>query len=186
MGTAVVIPVQRSPVETNKIMQRIPMESFRKGAIAPTETIRAGFAGWLFAAANEEMTVCICVPLDWDQASDLEFMLYCLLDAAEAADDLIDWETVVKSVADHEDIDVAPTQTPGVNHDIVNDNAAGTLHRVMITLDYDDGTCPIAVGDTVSITLSRTANIGAAGYVAGVIVIHMCVEYQRDRLGDAV
>ena len=55
-----------------------------------------------------------------------------------------------------------------------------------ITLDYNDGTCPISTGDNVSITLSRTANVGAAGYVAGVIVIDMCLLYQADKLGEAV
>lgn len=169
-----------------KMMRRIPLESYRVGVFAPTETIRGGINGWLFDSQNEQMTLLFCVPLNWDQESDIVLAIYCVLEAAEAVDDKIDWATSVISVADHEDVDVAPTQTPGVEHDIDDNNAAGDLHRVGITLDYDDGTCPIATADSVSIVLNRTANVGGAGYVAGVVVIHMCVEYQIDRMGVAV
>lgn len=185
MSTAVATPVKRQPVESSKLMTRLPLESFRKGVASPTETIRGGLAGYLFDADNEVMTLAHCVPMDWDEGSDLVLTIYCILDAAEAENDLIDWETSVISVADHEDADIAGTQTPGASHNIGANNAAGTLHRVEITLDYDDLTCPIAMGDTVSIELSRTANVGNAGYVAGVVVIHTCIEYQLNKLGAA-
>lgn len=186
MSIAVVTPLQREPVETSKIGCRLPMEQFRKGVAAPTEATRNGVAGFLFDADAETLYVQFCVPKDWDAASDIDVAIYCLLNADETANDLIDWETSVVSVADHEDVDVAPTQTPGVNHNIGADNAAGTLHKVTLTLDYDDGTCPIAAGDNVTVELSRTSNVGNAGYVAGVIVLDICIEYQIDKLGAAV
>lgn len=169
-----------------KIMERLPMENFRKGGTAPAETIRGNMAGFLFNADAELLTIAVCVPMDWDEASDIVLAIYCVLDSAETADDKIDWETTVISVADHEDADVAGTQTPGVEHDIGAFTAAGTLHRCEIVLDYDDGTCPIAMGDTISIVLSRTTNVGSAGYVAGVLVVHICIEYQVNKLGEAV
>jgi len=162
------------------------MENFRKGVAEPTATIRNGVAGYLFAADPEILYIQFCTPKDWDEASDLVIVLHCVLNADEAVDDIIDWETSVISVADHEDVDTAGTQTPGASHSIGAFNGGGTLHQVPITLDYNDGTCPISTGDNVSITLSRTANVGAAGYVAGVIVIDMCLLYQADKLGEAV
>jgi len=159
------------------ITARMPMENFRKGVASPAAATRNGVAGFLFAADAEILYVQFCVPTDWNGQSDLAIVLSCVLNADEAANDLIDWETSIVSVADHEDVDTAATQTPGANHDIVNDNGAGTLHKVEIVIDYDHAMCPINHGDLVSITLSRTANIGNAGYVAGVIVIDICVKY---------
>lgn len=156
---------------------RLPMEQFRKGGTAPTETIRGEVAGFLFDADNEVIHIQFCVSVDWNGASDLTLILHCVLNADETADDLIDWETSVISVADHEDVDTAGAQTPGVNHDIGAFNSAGILHMVPIVLDYDDGTCPINYGDNVSIELSRTANVGNADYVAGVIVNDICLVY---------
>lgn len=153
------------------------MEQFRKGVAAPTEIVRGGVAGFLFDADNEVIHVQFCPPEEWNGASDLTLILHCVLNADEAVDDLIDWETSVISVADHEDVDVAGVQTPGVNHDIGAFNGAGILHMVPLVLDYDDGACPINKGDNVSVELSRTANVGNAGYVAGVIVIDICLVY---------
>lgn len=165
---------------------RLPMEQFRKGATAPTETTRGNCAGFLFDADNEVLYAQFCVPADWDQESDVDLVLACVLVGDETANDDIDWETVVTSVADHEDIDGAAQQTPGVSHDIGAFNSAGMLHEVRITVDYDDGTCPIAIGDYVSIALSRTSNVGNASYVAGVMVIDICLEYQKDSLGTVI
>lgn len=165
---------------------RLPMESFRKGVAAPVETIRGNVTGFLFDAEAEALTVQFCVPTDWDAASDIGLVLYCVLDADETENDLIDWETTVVSVADHEDVDVAPTQTPGAAHNIGAFVSAGMLHKVTIILDYDHATCPIAPEDNVSITISRTANIGQVGYVAGVLVLDICVEYTADKLGEVL
>lgn len=165
---------------------RLPMEDFRKGVASPAAANRNGVAGFLFAADAEILYVQFCVPTDWDGESDMSLVLHCILNADETVNDKIDWETSVVSLADHEDVDTAGTQTPGVEHDIGDVNGAGSLHKVLIVLDYDNGACPISYGDNVSITLSRTANVGAAGYVAGVIVIDICVEYRMDRLGEPV
>jgi len=162
---------------------RLPMENFRKAVTAPTEVTKDGAAGFLFDADGELLTIQFCVPADWDGVSDMNLVLHCLLNAAETANDLIDWETSVKSIADHGNILTAGTQAPGVNHDIGALNADGDFHKVPIVLDYDDATCPIAHGDNVSITLSRTADVGTAGYVAGAIVIDICIEYQVNKLG---
>lgn len=185
MGEANTAPRHENKSAIKKTV-RLPMEQFRKGAAAPTDTIRGNVAGFLFDADNEELTIQFCVPLDWDGATDLILLIFCVLDAAEAANDDIDWETTVISVADHEDVDVAGTQTPGALHDIGAFTAAGTLHKVEITLDYDDGVCPIASGDNVSVVLSRTANVGNVGFVDGVLVLDICIQYQVDRLGEAV
>jgi len=168
------------------LIQRLPMEQFRKAVTAPTETIRGGVAGFLFDADGELLTIQFCIPKDWDGESDIILILHCVLNADETANDAIDWETSVISVANHEDVDAAGAQTPGASHDIGAFTAAGTLHLVEIILDYDDGTCPIAAGDNVSITLSRTVNVGGDGYVAGVLVIDACIRYQVDKLGDPV
>ena len=168
------------------LIQRLPMENFRKGGTAPTETVRGGVAGFLFDADGEIIYIQFCVPKDWDGESDITLVLHCVLNAVETADDDIDWETSTISVADHEDVDTAGTQTPGASHDIGAFTAAGTLHLVEITLDYDDGTCPISANDNISITLSRTANVGGAGYVDGVLLIDACIRYQADKFGDPV
>ena len=172
--------------EVAKKSSRLPMENFRQGVAAPTAAKRAGVAGYLFSADAEILYVQFCVPTDWDAASDITLVVHCILNAAETANDKIDWETSIVSLADHEDVDTAGTQTPGVEHDIGAVVGAGSFHKVPIVLDYNDGTCPIALGDNISITLSRTANVGAAGYVAGVIVIDICIEYQSNKLGEAV
>jgi len=159
------------------VTERLPMENFRKGVASPVAAVRNGVAGFLFSADAEILYVQFCIPKGWNGESDLELILHCVLDADETANDLIDWETSIISVADHEDVDTAATQTPGVNHNIEAYNGAGSFHMVPIVLDYDHATCPIAYGDNVSVTLSRTANVGAAGYVAGVIVIDICLKY---------
>ena len=166
---------------------RLPMEDFRKGVASPAAVIKGGVAGLLFAAAAEELTIQFCVPTDWDAASDMTLVLHCILNQAEAANDLIDWETSVISLADHENALAPPgTQTPGAAHDIVAVNADGDFHKVPIVVDYNHATCPIAHGDNVSMVLSRTANVGTEGYVAGVIVIDICIEYQVSKLGETV
>lgn len=169
-----------------KVTTRLPMEDFRKGVASPTEVIRNGVAGFLFDADAETLYIQFCVPKDWDAESDIDLDIFCVLNADEAVGDDIDWETSVVSIADHEDVDVAGTQTPGASHDIGSDNGAGTLHKVTITLDYDHATCPIAPDDNVTVTLSRTANVGGVGYVNGVIVLDICINYQSNRLGEAV
>ncbi len=179
-------PVTMKDAGVVKLVQRLPMENFRKAVTAPTEATKDGVAGFLFDADTELLTIQFCVPKDWDGESDIDLVLHCILNAAETANDLIDWETSIKSIADHENILTAGTQTPGVNHDIGDFNADGDFHIVFIVLDYDDGTCPIAADDNVSITLSRTSNVGTAGYVAGVIVIDICIAYQSSKLGEAV
>lgn len=169
-----------------KLACRLPMENFRRGVAAPTATVRDGVAGYLFAADAETLYVQFCVPTNWDGMSDIDLVLYCVLDADEAVNDIIDWETSVVSIADHEDVDVAGTQTPGANHNIGAFNGAGTLHKVAIILDYDSGACPINYGDNVTVEMSRTANVGQAGYVAGVIVLDICIEYQSNKLGEPI
>ena len=162
------------------------MENFRRGVSAPVAANRDGIAGYLFSASAEVLYVQFCIPKDWDGASDIMLAIHCVLNQAEAANDKIDWETSIKSLADHENVITAGIQTPGVEHNIGASNADGDFHIVQITLDYDNGTCPIAHGDNVSIDLSRTANIGNAGYVGGVIVIDICVAYQADVMGETV
>ncbi|MBU1067293.1 hypothetical protein KKE60_05870 [Patescibacteria group bacterium] len=169
-----------------KCVDRLPMEDFRRGVSSPTAAIRAGVAGFLFDADAEILYVQFCVPTDWDATSDMTLVIHCVLNADGTANDKIDWETSIVSIADHEDVDTAGTQTPGVEHDIGAVVGAGSFHKVPIIIDYDSGTCPLALGDNISITLSRTANVGAAGYVAGVIVIDICVMYQANKLGEAV
>lgn len=165
---------------------RLPMEQFRKGVAAPTEATKGGAAGFLFDSDNEILYVQFCVPKDWDGESNIIVILHCILNQAEALNDKIDWETSVISIADHENALAAGVQTPGVVHDIVSVNADGDLHQVPIVLAYDSGTCPISHGDNVSIELSRTTNVGNAGYVGGVVVIDICIQYQSDRLGDDI
>lgn len=163
-------------------VHRLPMENFRKGASAPTETIRGNIAGFLFDADAETIYVQFCVPMDWDGGSDITLVLWCVLNGDESNNDIIDWETTVISVADHEDIDIAGTQTPTASHDIGTVVGAGSLHKVTITLDHDNATCPISPEDNVSIALSRTANVGAAGYVAGVLLMDVCIDYYYNKL----
>jgi len=162
------------------------MEDFRKGVSSPVATNRNGVAGYLFTAPAEILYVQFCIPTNWDGENNFDLVIHCVLDADETANDLIDWETSVISIADHENVDTAGVQTPGVNHDIGAVNTIGSFHMVTVVLDYDDATCPINYGDNVSIVLSRTANVGAAGYVAGVIVIDICIGYIMNRLGEPV
>jgi hypothetical protein len=165
---------------------RIPMESFRKGATAPTERIKNSSAGYSFDTDAETVYISFCAPYDWDQASNIVLMLHCVLEQAETANDKIDWETIVTPIADHENILTAPTQTPGVEHDIQTDTADGDLHEVSIAIVYDDGTAPVVRGDNVLIRLSRTANVGNAGYVDDVLVIYCCILYYSISRGVAV
>jgi len=166
---------------------RLPMENFRRGVASPTAVVKGGTAGYLFAADAEIIYIQFCIPKDWDAASDIIVVLHCALNQAETENDLIDWETLVLSIADHENVLAPPgVQTPGAAHNIGAVNADGDFHKVLITLDWDSGTCPLALDDNVSITLSRTANVGAAGYVGGVVVIDICIEYQVNKLGEAV
>jgi len=176
--------VRFSGTSKYRVTTRLPMENFRKGVTAPTETIKGNIAGLLFDADNELIYVQFCVPKDWDAASDMDLAIYCVLNQAETANDDIDWETIITPVADHENTGTAGTQTPSVNHDIGNVTADADMHLVTLTIDYDDATAPIARDDNVFIALSRTSNVGTAGYVGGVVVTDVCLSYVCDRLGE--
>ena len=162
----------------------LPLEGFRKGVSAPTETVRGNLAGWLFDADGEILYLTFHVPGEWDGESNLTIVLECLLTAAETANDKIDWETIVTPIGDGEDADSIGTQTPGTEKDIGAVTAAGTRHRCNIILDYDDGTAPIAAEDLVTVALSRTSNVGNAGYVNGVLLLHGAVEFIANCLGE--
>lgn len=161
------------------LLFRLPLESFRKGVTAPTETIRSGYAGFLFDADAEELTLEVSVPDNWDGTTTPLVVLECVLDSDETADDIIDWEFSVKIAQDHDDIDTLTPQTPTISHDIDTYTSAGIIHYMSFEIDFSG----CSAHDCVGVAMSRTSNVGSAGYADGVLLVGVSLHYKVDKLG---
>lgn len=139
-------------------------------ATAATDT-RLG--GWLMDATTDELNflASLPVPTGWTTANDLLLEVEFHLVAAETASDDVDmdcsWLSLTPGSGDGTDKTVTAATT--VNYDIGAAASALDVHKLRVTIDYNDATNPVAVGDYISGYIVRNT-VGGAGKVANIAV----------------
>ena len=104
-------------------------------------------------------------PWWWDAASDLTLVFMVANEAAEDDGDDVSITCQVRGYADGETTsDAGQTVTASLNL-TGGDEAINVVNRVTGTIDYDEGTYPIAAGDTV--VVKCTINLTGAGEADG-------------------
>jgi hypothetical protein len=121
--------------------------------------------GYLFNAAAESISLQGRVPSNYSATADCTLELRVLLNAAETTGDDILAHVSLVTKSDGEDVTGTSTLAYKA-HDIGADSAAGILHIVEVTLDFDDSDNPIAADDS----LYMEATFGTTE-VAGVILV---------------
>lgn len=123
-------------------------------------------------------------PNDWDAASDLTLVFMVGNEIAETDGDDVSFTGQVRGYADGETMSDAGQAVTATLDLTGGDEAINVINRVTGTIDYDDGTYPIAAGDTVVVEM--TVNLGGAGECTGPLhVVAQWVEYTADKLGTA-
>lgn len=149
----------------------------------PTKTKKGVLEGWLFDATNEKRTFALVVPKNWSADADLQLHLDQVLDASETAGDDIEWSGEIRSLAPQED-KVSKTATAlvdattDIGADVDGIDEGGGPHRTTLTIDHDDATNPVAVGNLLLITVWRKT-VGGAGLVAGTVVFRATLAYTQ-------
>lgn len=145
-------------------------------ATANTDT---DLGGWQMDAATEELNIIAerPIPNGWTGADDLTLRVRCLLLNAETASDTIDldgtWISMTPGSGDGPG--KSATAFAAASQDISTGNAQYDLHTVSLTVDHDDATNPVAVGDVWKATVLHDPAAGGAP-VAGIIVIGATLE----------
>ncbi len=117
----------------------ISANSTSPGASGATLTVvNTAAITWLLNATNEYLYFGADIHDQWDGLSDILVHVEVMLTSAQPANDTIDAELIAEYFGDHEDMDTSiKTQTRTVSHDIVSDNAQGTVHELIFVIDYD-------------------------------------------------
>ena len=149
----------------------------------PTKKRKGVLEGWLFDATNEKRTFAFVVPKNWSANADLKLHLDQVLDAAETAGDDIEWSGEVRSLAPAEDkVSKAATAlvdaTTDIGADVDGIDDGGGPHRTTLTIDHDDATNAVAIGNLLLITDWRKT-VGGAGLVAGTVVFRATLAYTQ-------
>lgn len=153
---------------------RVPCDMNVGGIGTPaTASTATEFGGWLMDATAEQLNVVSRqpVPNGWTGAHDLKLEIAFALNAAETNGDDADFEGTVRAITPGTDATnktgttIAPTA-----YDIGTASAQYSLHKMQLTIDFDDATNPVAVGDYVSVVVNRDT-VGGAGKVDGTIVV---------------
>ena len=142
---------------------------------APSINLDADGETWFFAFE---------APNDWDAASDLTLVYMVANEIAEDDGDDVSITGQVHGYADGEATSDAGQSVDASLNLTGGDQAINVVNRVTGTVDYDDGTHPIAAGDTV--VVKNTVNLGDAGECTGPLhIIAQWVEYTANKLGTA-
>ena len=156
---------------TKSFSRNIPIEagSARLGPTSPTHPEIVDSGGVVVAhalgfdsTAGEAVILSTCVPPDWDGASDWTLRVKWTNENGDALADTedVDWYARWRTVADEEAHEAAAVTSAPVG--TYTQSGAGTDSELMatdITIDYDDATNPLTVGDCLYVNFQR--NIGA-------------------------
>lgn len=143
-------------------MQRDATNPPTAGTKGTTPTCR----GWLFDATNELASFVARVPQGYSGDANLKLRLLCVLNAAETANDDIDW-TCDYTAAEPSSAEAVSKTSTSVTaaKDMGSTVAEGSVHVVDITLDYADATNPIAAGDVLTLEVHRTDLANCSGVI---------------------
>jgi hypothetical protein len=153
---------------------RLPCMMHVGGLATPaTANTTTEWGGWTLDATAEEL-ICVAtlpIPNGWTGANDLFLDIDFLLLNAETDGDDARFDGVWISVSNTDLASDARTETAFAAVD--QDCSSGTQYdkyRVSLTIDHDDASNPVAVGDIFRATIFH-AITGPATPVAGVIVV---------------
>lgn len=150
----------------------------------PTLKALGNAVGWLFDATNEKAALLFRVPKSYRQDGDLTVRLLVWLDAAETANDLIEWQGTVRAVTPGVDaIDKTATTIATSTKDVVAVTGAGSLFECDLTIDFDDATNPVAAGDLLVVTINRVT-VGGAGKVGGTVLAKPLLLYRQKSIHE--
>lgn len=122
------------------------------------------------------------VPDAWDGASDITVWFDVGNGIAEDDGDDVSLTLQVRGYADGEAMSDAGQSVSALLNLTGGDEAINVINRVTGTIDYDDGTYPIAANDTL--VIEATVNLGGAGECTGPLyVVAWGIEFTADRLG---
>lgn len=123
-------------------------------------------------------------PNDWNAASDLTIVLMVANEIAETNNDDVSITCQVHGYADGEaTADAGQTVTCILNL-TGGDEAINVLNRVTGTIDWNEATHPIAVGDTV--VIEAVVDLAGGGECTGPLhILAWWVEYTANKLGTA-
>lgn len=137
-----------------------------------------------FNASDEICYASFQTPNDWDGASDLSIVMMVKNQIAETDGDDVSFTLTVKGIADGES-HTDTGQTVSILQDLTGgDEGQDYVNKCTGTIDWNDGSHPIAAGDTVII--KAVVNLGAGTECTGPLhIIDWWIEYTADSLGTA-
>ena len=137
-----------------------------------------------FDADGETFYASFQVPNDWDAASDLTYYMMVANEIAEDDGDDVSFTLQVRGYADGETMSDAGQAVSVALNLTGGDEGQNIVNKASGTINYDDGTYPIAAGDTVIIR--GTVNLGDGTECTGPLhIIDHWIEYTADKLGTA-
>lgn len=123
-------------------------------------------------------------PNDWDAASDLTLVCMVGNEIAEDDNDDVSLTGQARGYADGETMGDAGQAITFALNLTGGDQAIDVINRVTGAINYDDGTYPIAVDDTVMVKM--TVNLGTGTECTGPLhIVAQWVEYTANKLGTA-
>lgn len=166
---------------TAKVTRAVPLDLVIGGGTADIEAFK-GAPSINLDADGETWYLSFEAPNDWDAASDLTYVAMVANEIAEDDGDDVSFTGQARGYADGETVSDAGQSVACTLNLTGGDEAIDIVNRVTGTIDYDDGTYPIAAGDLVVCKL--TVNLGGAGECTGPLrVLGHWVEYTANKLG---
>lgn len=170
-------------VGTAKVTRAIPLALDAGHGTATVEEFK-GAPSINLDADTEEWFLSFEAPNDWDAASDLTLVFMVANEIAEDDGDDVSFTIQARGYADGEAVSDAGQTVSATLNLTGGDEAIDVVNRVTGAIDYDDGTYPIAAGDTV--VCKCAVNLGGGGECTGPLhIIAQWVEYTANKLGTA-
>lgn len=130
--------------------------------VGTTPTIR----GLLFDATNEKMSCAVVVPAGYSAAADCKLRVWGYLSAAETNSDTIDVAVQLLSLQpDNGELATATSTQYTRSESIGTQSTQYALHKLDVTLTYNDATNPIAAGDILEIEFALSSVASVAGFI---------------------
>jgi len=166
-----------------KVTRDLAFTLIKGSGTATNETI-TGAQCIMFDADGETAYISVQAPLAWDAASDLTFHALIQNEIAETDGDDISFTVTVHGMQDGDTAADAGQDVTFTQDLTGGDEGQNRLNEVEGVIDYDDGTYPIAAGDTIVIKLAVNLAEGTE-CTGGLAVVHWGIEYTADKLGTA-
>lgn len=134
--------------------------------------------GYEFDATNEKASLKWRVPDNWISNSNIYLNLFWMIDQVEGSGDNIDTKVTWISLVPASGKASRVSTITFASTDIGSGTSDGTIHKAVITIDYDDSDNPVSVGDLMVFEVSRP-NLSEVG---GAILTYADVTYYRNEL----